>query len=37
MASLIWTVAVVLFVLWLLGFALSWGGALLFSPWANMR
>ena len=29
MASLIWTVIVVLFVLWLLGFALSWGGGLI--------
>ncbi len=29
MASLIWTVVVVLFVLWLLGFALSWGGGLI--------
>ena len=29
MASLIWTVVVVLFVLWLLGFALSVGGGLI--------
>jgi hypothetical protein len=29
MASLIWTVVVVLFVLWLLGFALSFGGGLI--------
>ena len=29
MASLIWTIVVVLFVLWLLGFALSWGGGLI--------
>jgi Family of unknown function (DUF5670) len=28
MASLIWTIVVVLFVLWLLGFALSIGGGL---------
>jgi hypothetical protein len=28
MVSLIWTIVVVLFVLWLLGFALSIGGAL---------
>jgi hypothetical protein len=29
MVSLIWTVVVVLFVLWLLGFALSVGGGLI--------
>jgi len=29
MASLIWTVVVVLFVLWLLGFALQIGGGLI--------
>jgi hypothetical protein len=29
MASLIWTIVVVLFVLWLLGFALQFGGALI--------
>jgi len=29
MASLIWTIVVVLFVLWLLGFALQFGGGLI--------
>jgi hypothetical protein len=29
MASLIWTIVVVLFVLWLLGFAIHVGGALI--------
>jgi hypothetical protein len=29
MVSLIWTVVVVLFVLWLLGFALQFGGGLI--------
>jgi len=29
MASLIWTVVVVLFVLWLLGFAIHFGGGLI--------
>lgn len=29
MANLLWTVIVVLFVLWLLGFALNFGGALI--------
>jgi len=29
MANLLWTVLVVLFVLWLLGFALNFGGALI--------
>jgi hypothetical protein len=29
MVSLIWTIVVVLFVLWLLGFALSFGGGLI--------
>ena len=30
MVSLIWTLVVVLFVLWLLGFALHFGGSLIF-------
>lgn len=30
MVSLIWTIVVVLFVLWLLGFALHVGGSLIF-------
>jgi Family of unknown function (DUF5670) len=30
MVSLIWTIVVVLFVLWLLGFALHIGGVLIF-------
>jgi hypothetical protein len=30
MVSLIWTIVVVLFVLWLLGFALHFGGSLIF-------
>ncbi|HEY8736079.1 MAG TPA: lmo0937 family membrane protein [Candidatus Dormibacteraeota bacterium] len=30
MVSLIWTIVVVLFVLWLLGFALHIGGSLIF-------
>jgi uncharacterized protein DUF5670 len=30
MISLIWTIVVVLFVLWLLGFALHIGGSLIF-------
>lgn len=30
MVSLIWTAVVVLFVLWLLGFALHFGGSLIF-------
>jgi hypothetical protein len=30
MVSLIWTIVVVLFVLWLLGFALHIGGGLIF-------
>ncbi len=30
MVSLIWTIVVVLFVLWLLGFALHLGGSLIF-------
>ena len=29
MVSLIWTIVVVLFVLWLLGFALQFGGSLI--------
>jgi Family of unknown function (DUF5670) len=29
MASLIWTIVVVLFVLWVLGFALQFGGGLI--------
>ena len=29
MVSLIWTIVVLLFVLWLLGFALSFGGGLI--------
>jgi Family of unknown function (DUF5670) len=29
MASLIWTIVVVLFVLWLLGFAIHFGGVLI--------
>ena len=30
MVSLIWTAVIVLFVLWLLGFALHFGGSLIF-------